>query len=213
MSHVLANSLLWPAEKMINLLMQRDSHVEKKLAHFSGKSIEIESSSPHLQLTIKFYDNRVRLIGFNSELADSSTDLKISGDCEQLLQLLLNKEVANFTDPNISVLGDAGLAQELYKTVLLLDVDWPSLLTPLIGHVVTNELHKNGENVIAWATQIKDTSHINFQDYVKEELKIFPHPEDLESFRDDIDLLRLRIDRVMARTDLLAEYINEENSQ
>tara|TARA_A100000164_G_scaffold185901_1_gene165032 strand:- start:1344 stop:1985 length:642 start_codon:yes stop_codon:yes gene_type:complete len=213
MSHVLANSLLWPAEKMINLLMQRDSHVEKKLAHFSGKSIEIESSSPHLQLTIKFYDNRVRLIGFNSELTDSSTDLKISGDCEQLLQLLLNKEVANFTDPNISVLGDAGLAQELYKTVLLLDVDWPSLLTPLIGHVVTNELHKNGENVIAWATQIKDTSHINFQDYVKEELKIFPHPEDLESFRDDIDLLRLRIDRVMARTDLLAEYINEENSQ
>ena len=213
MSHVLANSLLWPAEKMINLLMQRDSHVEKKLAHFSGKSIEIESSSPHLQLTIKFYDNRVRLIGFNSELTDSSTDLKISGDCEQLLQLLLNKEVANFTDPNISVLGDAGLAQELYKTVLLLDVDWPSLLTPLIGHVVTNELHKNGENVIAWATQIKDTSHINFQDYVKEELKIFPHPEDLENFRDDIDLLRLRIDRVMARTHLLAEYINEENSQ
>ena len=168
MSHVLANSLLWPAEKMINLLMQRDSHVEKKLAHFSGKSIEIESSSPHLQLTIKFYDNRVRLIGFNSELADSSTDLKISGDCEQLLKLLLNKEVANFTGPNISVL---------------------------------------------WATQIKDTSHINFQDYVKEELKIFPHPEDLESFRDDIDLLRLRIDRVMARTDLLAQYINEENSQ
>ena len=87
MSHVLANSLLWPAEKMINLLMQRDSHVEKKLAHFSGKSIEIESSSPHLQLTIKFYDNRVRLIGFNSELADSSTDLKISRDCKQLLKL------------------------------------------------------------------------------------------------------------------------------
>ena len=213
MSHVLANSLLWPAEKMINLLMQRDSHVEKKLAHFSGKSIEIESSSPHLQLTIKFYDNRVSLIGFNSELADSSIDLKISGDCEKLLQLLLNKEVANFTDPNISVLGDAGLAQELYKTVLLLDVDWPSLLTPLTGHVVTNELHKNGKSAIAWATQIKDTSHINFQDYVKEELNIFPHPEDLESFRDDIDLLRLRIDRVMARTHLLAEYVNEENSQ
>ena len=167
----------------------------------------------YLQLTIKFYNNKVRLIGFNSELADSSTDLKISGDCEQLLELVLNKEVANFTGPNISVLGDAGLAQELYKTVLSLDVDWPSLLTPLIGHVVTNELHKNGESVIAWATQIKDTSHINFQDYVKEELKIFPHPEDLESFRDDIDLLRLRIDRVMARTDLLAEYINEENSQ
>ena len=213
MSHLLANSLLWPAEKMINLLMRTDSHVEKKLAHFSGKSIEIESSSPHLQLTIKFCDNTVRLIGFNSELSDSSADLKISGDCDQLLKLFLNKEEANFTDPNISILGDAELAQELYKTLLLLDFDWPSLLTPLIGHVATNELHKNGENVIAWATQIRDTSNINFQDYVKEELKIFPHSEDLESFKDDIDLLKLRMDRVMARAHLLGEYINEENSQ
>ena len=39
------------------------------------------------------------------------------------------------------------------------------------------------------------------------------HQAHIVVFKDDIDLLKLRMDRLMARAYLLGEYINDENSQ
>ena len=107
------------------------------------------------------------------------------------------------------VAGDAELAQKLYDTLLKIDIDWPGILTPWLGHVLTNELHKKGKKVIDWSSQLNDSLNRNLQDYVKEEKRLAPSSDRLESLKDDIDLLKLRVDRVMAKTQLLSERLNK----
>ena len=96
MNYAIATSILWPAEKFINLLIESDSHVKKHLASFSGKSIEIETFLPNLRLTIKFSDGGIRLIGFEKKLVSTPADVKISGDFDKLLRLYLDKTLLFF---------------------------------------------------------------------------------------------------------------------
>ena len=211
MNYAIATSILWPAEKFINLLIESDSHVRKHLASFCGKSVEIETSSPKLQLTIKFYDNGIRLIGIRRELFDPPADVKISGDFDRLSRVLSDREKHGFFGQNIKVTGDAELAQKLYEALLQMDIDWLDLLTPGLGHVLTNELHKRGKRVKDWSTELNNSLNRNLQDYLKEEKRLLPSSDRLESFKDDIDFLKLRVDRVMARTQLLTERLNKSD--
>tara|TARA_Y100000994_G_scaffold53423_1_gene42877 strand:- start:260 stop:904 length:645 start_codon:yes stop_codon:yes gene_type:complete len=208
-NYAIATSILWPAEKFVNLLIERDSHVRKLLASFCGKSMEIETFLPKLHLTIKFYDSGIRLNGFETKLVGHPADVIVSGDFDRLLRLLIERETDGFFNQNIKVAGDAELAQKLYDTLLKIDIDWPSILTPWLGHVLTNELHKKGKKVIDWSSQLNDSLNRNLQDYVKEEKRLAPSSDRLESLKDDIDLLKLRVDRVMAKTQLLSERLNK----
>ena len=90
-----------------------------------------------------------------------------------------------------------------------MDIDWLDLLTPWLGHVLTNELNKGGKRVIDWSSQINDSLNRNLQDYLKEEKRFLPSSNHLESLKDDIDLLKLRVVRVMAKTQLLTESLNK----
>ena len=96
MNYAIATSILWPAEKFINLLIESDSHGKKLLASFSGKSIEIETFLPNLRLTIKFSDGSIRLIGFEKKLVSTPADVKISGDFDKLLRLLMVRKKYGF---------------------------------------------------------------------------------------------------------------------
>ena len=209
MNQTISKSILWPAEKFVNMLMENDSHLKKYFAGFHGKSIEIESFSPKLDLTIKFYDDRISLIAFRKEFFDTPADVKISGEFYKLLRVLIDREKHGFFNQNIKVTGDAELVQKLYDILLKLDIDWLDLLTPWLGHVLTNEIHKGGRRAIDCRDQVTDSLNRNLQDYLKEEKRFLPSSNHLESLKDDIDLLKLRVDRVMAKTQLLTESLNK----
>ena len=209
MNYAIATSILRPAEKLINLLIESDSHIRRRFASFSGKSFEIESFSPELNLIIKFYDEGIRLIDFRTELFDPPADVKISGDFDVMLRVLIGRKKLGLFNQNVNVAGDAELAQKLYDTLLKMDIDWLVLLTPWLGHVLTNELHKGGKRLVDWSSQFNDSLSRNLQDYLKEEKRLLPYVDRLESLKDDIDFLKMRVDRVFAKTQLITERLNE----
>ena len=123
MNYAIATSILRPAEKLINLLIESDSHIRRCFASFSGKSFEIESFSPKLNLIIKFSDEGIRLIDYRTELFDPPADVKISGDFDGMLRVLIGPKKHGFFNQNVKVAGDAELAQKLYDTLLKMDID------------------------------------------------------------------------------------------
>ena len=206
MDQIAKNTALWSVEKIINHAIKSDSHVEKKLSALSGKSVEIETESPAFLVTIHFDDKKVRFSGLDSRLSHSVPDVKISGKSKQLLELLINKN--GLINRNISVIGDAQLLQNLYKTVQSLDVDWPYLFTPIFGHVAINEIDQFVEGGRAWASTASKRLKQNFDEYLKEEIALFPHDHSMDKFGDDVDQLKLKIDRITANADLLNQKIN-----
>ena len=206
-------SILWPAEEFINHLIRNDSHIEKQFSKLAGKSLEINASSPSVHLIMEFDYREIRLIEPDKNRLDAPADLKVSGDCDQMLKMLSNlREGASFS-PKINLAGDANLAQELQEALLAMDIDWPRALAPWLGHITANEVAKNGRKAIAWGVQLRDSVSRNLHDYIKEETELFPTLSTLDSFKHDLDLLKLRVDRVMARVQLLSQRIKVDTEE
>ncbi len=208
-----STSILWPAEKFINHLIRNDSHVEKQFSNLAGKSLEINASSPSMHLIMEFDYREIRLIEPDEKRLEAPADLKVSGDCDQLLKMLSNLGEGAPFSPKINLAGDAILAQELQEALLTLDIDWPRALAPWLGHIAANEVAKNGRKVFAWGNQLRNSVNRNLHDYIEEETELFPTLSTLESFKHDLDLLKLRVDRVMARVQLLSQRVKVDTEE
>ena len=207
MNFPLSTSILWPAEKFINHLIQNDFHVEKQFSNLAGKSLKINTSSPKMCLIVQFDFREIRLIEADENQLEAQADLEVSGDCEQLLKILSNRGEGVSFNPKINLAGDAILAQELQEALLTIDIDWPRALSPWLGHIAANEVAKNGRKAITWGNQFRESFNSNLHDYMEEETELFPSMGALDRFRHDLDSLKLRVDRVMARVQHLSKKI------
>ena len=203
----LSTSILWPAEKFINHLIQNDSHVEKQFSNLAGKSLEINTSSPSMRLIVQFDCREIRLVEADENQLEAQADLKVSGDCDQLLKMLFNRGEGTSFSPKINLAGDAILAQELQEALLTIDIDWLRSLAPWLGHIAANEVAKNGRKAIDWSNRFRESVSRNLHDYMEEETELFPPIRTLDRFKHDLDLLKLRVDRVMARVRRLSQKI------
>ena len=208
-----STSILWPAEKFINHLIRNDSHVAKQFSDLAGKSLEIIASSPSVRLIVQFGCEEIRLIESDENRLEPPADLEVSGDCVQLFKILSNLRKGASFNPKINLAGDAILAQKLQEALLAMDIDWPRALAPRLGHIAANEVTKNGRKAVAWGNQFRDSVSRNLHDYVKEETELFPPPSTLDSFKHDLDLLKLRVDRVMARVQLISQRIKVDTEE
>ena len=203
----LSTSILWPAEKFINHLIQNDSHVEKQFSNLAGKSLEINTSSPSMRLIVQFDCREIRLVEADENQLEAQADLKVSGDCDQLLKMLFNRGEGTSFNPKINLAGDAILAQELQEALLAIDIDWLRSLAPWLGHIAANQVAKNGQKAVDWGNRFRESVSRNFHDYKEEETELFPQIRALDRFKHDLDLLKLRVDRVMARVQRLSQKI------
>ena len=207
MNFPLSTSILWPAEKFINHLIQNDFHVEKQFSNLAGKSLKINTSSPKMCLIVQFDFREIRLIEADENQLEAQADLEVSGDCEQLLKILSNRGQGTSFNPKINLSGDAIFAQELQEALSTIDIDWPRALAPWLGHIAANEVAKNGRKAITWGNQFRESFNSNLHDYMEEETELFPSMGALDRFRHDLDSLKLRVDRVMARVQHLSKKI------
>ena len=207
MNFPLSTSILWPAEKFINHLIQNDFHVEKQFSNLAGKSLKINTSSPNMCLIVQFDFREIRLIEADENQLEAQADLEVSGDCEQLLKILSNRGEGTSFNPKINLSGDAIFAQELQEALSTIDIDWPRALAPWLGHIAANEVAKNGRKAITWGNQFRESFNSNLHDYMEEETELFPSMGALDRFRHDLDSLKLRVDRVMARVQHLSKKI------
>jgi len=90
---------------------------------------------------------------------------------------------------------------------LTIDIDWPSTLSPWLGHIAANEVAKNGRKAIDWSNRLRESVNRNLHDYMEEETELFPPIRTVDRFKHDLDLLKLRVDRVMARVQRLSQKI------
>jgi len=206
MENFIKTSVLWPGEKIINHLIESDDHIKDKLSAFTGKSIQIESSSPDFLFTVHFNSNQVSVNGTDSE-GEESPDIKVSGGTKELLGLLSNQN--SLSNRAITLKGDIQFAQDLNNTLVSLNIDWCNLFAPILGPVVTNELERFLLKAKTWSSKTAVNLKRNIDEYLREERKLFPHNANLQDFGDSVDQLKLKIDRTKARADLLYLKINE----
>jgi ubiquinone biosynthesis protein UbiJ len=204
LNQFLGSLALLPVENILNAIVRRDPHIAKKLVAFDSKCIEIVSLRPNFSLSIRFEDDTIKLSAIDTQTLGIQADATIMGNAEILLGLLTKKsDQRALANAAIDISGDATLVQDLHVTIESLDVDWQEYLAPILGDVLSNELGEIQSNARDWSNSAGTSMHRGVRDYLSEEARLVPSELELDSFSNRLDQLRLSIDRVAAKTELL----------
>jgi len=201
-----------PVEELLNRILAKDSYLRSRLKIFSGKSLQISVYPPGITVTVLFERDRIRLLSSPAELLDIEITASISGNVSELIPLLIEKpDRRPLSNPAITVTGDVNFIQDIYASLHNLDIDWEDYLAPMLGNLITNELSQFGEDLQEWSQQVSSNMRRNVDEYLKEEERIFPKKEQLKDFGEELDRLKLKIDRVKAKFNVLYERLDRLN--
>ena len=202
MNEFIRTSALWPGERIINYVIQNDPHIEKRISPLVGKSIRVEAKSPDLFFSVTINKNSINITSVDFEQKDLAPDLLVSGELKDLISMLLS--TGNLIGGNISVKGDIQFAQDLNEALRSLNLNWSDILGPILGQVATSEIERFFNVSRGWSLEFRNSLKRDIEGYLREEKKVIPTNHDAQEFYDDIDRLKIKIDRIKARADLLS---------
>jgi ubiquinone biosynthesis protein UbiJ len=208
MNQFLGSLALWPVTEIINRLIANDPHISARLLPFRHKMIEIVATAPSMTMTLQFEPGGIKLGAIDCQTLQLKPDARIDGKAADLLELLTQSDKRPLANTAISIAGDAELVQEVYNTLNDLDLDWEDYLAPLLGDVMSNELGQIGSAAKTWTTQAGNKLGRNLDEYLKGEASVLPDRAAVENFSNSLDQLKLNIDRLSARAELLHNRLN-----
>lgn len=191
-------------EKAINRYLLLDPESAGRLLLLDGKVVTLVLSGMPLTVQLLFINGAIQL-----KWDDFSTaDLTIRGTPLNLLHagLLRNRRHSFFLD-DIVLEGNIDLAQPVLAIFDDLEVDWEEVLSAWTGDVPAYQAGRLLRNVRKIVKRIGKTFSYNVNEYVHEEINLFPPREAIEHFFHDVDDLRMDVDRLSARIKRLEENL------
>lgn len=198
-------------EAAVNGLLRRDPHLLDSLnAVAGGKSLQLTclrtDAEPVWQLTLIITAEKVHLHSNAAEQADAC----IAGSPRALSALLFSDDpAAALYHPDIVISGDIHLVQGIHKTLSASGTRWDDVLAPILKPLLGDSgvsLLTTAVNASADAVRNAGRSmQMNLRDYLQEESGLLPTRLEATAANSHLDSLRLRIDRLQARADVLKQ--------
>jgi ubiquinone biosynthesis protein UbiJ len=183
-------------ESLLNQYLSLDPEIAIKLSSLHGKVIAIELSGTGATLFfIPDQNGRLQLLS----QFEGDADCTISGTPLNLLRNTLTDSTDSTFTGDILIQGNSSLAQEFTQTLKRIDVDWEEQLSRLTGDIIAHQAGTTFRNSSSWVKRNLNSSGLNLQEYLQEELRLLPGELELDNFYRDVDTLREDMDRLSAR--------------
>lgn len=195
----------------INAYLKLDPESQKRLQKLRGKVITLELLPFHLVFQCFFKESGLEIAADETLPAET----KISGTPLQLCGVMLTKENRNhFFADDVAITGDAALGQQVIELFDDLQIDWEEHMSRFIGDVPAYHIGRFVSQVGNWFQNTEKSFAQDVTDYIHEEVKWFPSREALTDFFNEVDTLRMDVDRIAAKINNLQTYLTEdEDSQ
>ena len=191
-------------ESVINKALLFDPGSRYALAKLEGKVLAVELVRPQLTVYVFPEEKGVRL----QSTYDGSVTTRVKGTPLALLSLI-NSPRVNLADSGVEVFGSTGFLIELQKIAQNLDIDWEDALSHVTGNITGHQFALGVAGVKQWFGERKQSFERLFGEFLTEEIQATPNRNELESYYQQIDTLRLAVDRATAQVQQLK---NERNS-
>lgn len=197
---MLAIAALATAEKMINGALHYDPATRIGLARLEGKILAVNITSPAFNFFVMPMDNEVRLMNH----WEGDVDTRLSGSLLALAQLS-QADIHNLKDSGVSVMGDMVLLADLQRLLKNLAIDWEELLSQFTGDIIGHQTAALVHAKLGWVKDRATSAQRLTREFLTEELKTLPSKPELEGFYNQVDDLRLAVDRAAARIEKLKQ--------
>ena len=200
------DKLLPHLEKVINRCLGLDPQFLPQLAALDGKLLHLQLLIADLDIFIRMNQQGVNLSRLLSD--EQAVDLVISASPFSLLRMATAQgDYVHPGDYNVSIQGDAGLAQQVQRIFASLDIDWEAHIATFTGDIVAHRLGNAARKMQRWVQQTGQSLQQDMTDYLQEEVRYLPTRFETEAWISDIDELRDDSERLLARWQHLQQQI------
>ncbi len=188
-------------EIALNRLLALDPETRIALAKLDGRRIELKLEAPVLSLSITVKGDRLEV---GPPDAGSEPDLGLRATLGGLLSQLPFARAAN--SPPVGKLrinGDADLARTLQQLAQRFDPDWDKPFADVFGSILGPQIARGLRDGLRSGRRVAGNLVRDAAEFVTEESRDVVGKAELAAFHDDVDVLRDRAERLVARVSRL----------
>lgn len=187
--------IMLPIELGINAVLRQAPASLVALNKQQGKVLALHLGS---QLSI-FIQIRDQDIGLSLNQA-AEADASLSGTISDFIALALAPNKADsLINSKLEMTGDSDFAIALTRIADDLDIDWEALISPATGGILAHQLGKAARGLLKWGKQNAPLYQASIKHYLEDETRLLASQAELAYFADQVDALKLGIDRLAAR--------------
>ena len=206
---MLLRGLLASVENGVNRILRLDSTAMARLQPLTGKVIAVECAAPPLQLFIMPSDEGLLLA---SQWA-ADADCTLRAPASSLLRLVLSKDkTAVLHSPEVDLEGDSHALMALAQVLQDLELDWEYELSRWLGPVATALIGGHLRSRANWYQQGFASLNQNLAEYLSEEARTLVGQREAQARFDELDQLKLDLDRLEARFERLGRSLNSSDN-
>ncbi|MGB2533047.1 MAG: ubiquinone biosynthesis accessory factor UbiJ [Porticoccaceae bacterium] len=193
-------------ELAINSALKYDPATLRELSTLEGQVLLLDCTSPAMRIAVQISQQQITLYsGWEDEAA-----ITLQGSLIALAKMAANaSDTSSFAGTGVQLSGNLETLHKLHKILSQLDIDWEGALADIIGdipaYMIGSALRKSAD--IAKQNKQRVTSALT--EVAQEELQIVPSRNGFEQFKKEVREMASDTDRLMARTNLLRQQIDQ----
>jgi ubiquinone biosynthesis protein UbiJ len=188
-------------QKACHHALALDESMPSKLLKLNGRVIKIVVNPLKLVFYIQFHDGQMLFLEKFSGEVDTTIQSSPLGFIR--LSLLPASKLRSLFNEQIQISGDVELGQQVKQLFDELDIDWEGHLAQFTGDAVAHQFGVFIRHGKAFAERFSQSMCDNVTEYLQEEVRLTPSPEEVTDFFNDVDELVLDVERLSARVHLL----------
>ena len=189
-------------EQALNRVLALDPDTQAAISKLDGRRIQLALEAPAIALEISVEANKLRVGPVQDAEADLGIRSTISGALSQL-PFFRSSNAAPVGKVRIN--GDAELARQLQSLAKNFDPDWDKPFAEAFGVVIGPQIAKALREAFKQSTSIAKKFTKDGVDYLTEESRDVVSGAEQAAFNEDVDDLRDRAERILARCEKLKQ--------
>lgn len=183
-------------EKSINHYINLDPNATLKVQALSNNILKL--CIKPVVLYFHFHEKHIQIKADNN---DDNVTATIEGYPLAFLQLafLDKKKVPQLFKQDLSISGDIAFGQNVRDLFQNIDIDWEEHISSFTGDIIAHELANIFSHSKKFTHNMLTSMQKNITEYLQEETAHLPCREEIDDFCQDIDHLKLRVDRLQAK--------------
>lgn len=180
---------------LTNKVLSLDAKALDLLKNIPDTLLSIEITDLSLTFFMEFKQGKIYYLKHTTK----SPQVTMQGPLRAFVSLTRSKDPKRAVQLGLNIEGDLTTGNVIRNILLSLNPDWEELLSTLTGDTLANEIGTFARNTQLKKKQFLNHLTISIREYLQEESKFTPHPEEMNDFLADIDDLRDDVERLELR--------------
>ena len=191
--------LLRALESTLNAALLLDPYTVQRLGGLAGKVVAVELRGVNLTLFLALQADRIEVRGEHA----GAVHARLSGTPLAFARLGINGDRSALHSGEVQISGDTDLGQQLQDILAAMDIDWEEHLSRFTGDVIAHQVGNAARASQRWAQQSGAALLQDAGEYLKYERELLPDRAQVETFMQQVDVVRDNVERLEARVQRL----------